>query len=241
MQGLVHSVETFGTVDGPGLRYVLFLKNCPFKCLFCHNPDTWANPCKTYMDSEEIISYIISHKNFYKNGGITITGGEPLLQKEFCIDIFKKCKENNIHTCLDTCGHSSINNELKELLEYTDLVLLDIKSLDKDKHIEMTGKTNNLVLKFLNYLNDIHKKTVIRLVLLPEYNMDDEYIKRLILFLKKYKNIEYIELLPFHNNGSYKWKELGLKYKLKNHRIPTNEEINHIKELFEKNNFKILI
>lgn len=235
-----HSIQTMGTLDGPGIRYVLFLQGCPFRCLFCHNPDTWSGKANS-MSVDEVVSDILKYKSFYENsnGGVTISGGEPLLQIPFLLELFKKLKAYNIHTTIDTCGYVDISNDLKELLGYTDLFLLDIKHLDKQKHKNLTGCSNDKVIKFLKFLDDNNKSIWIRQVLVPEISMDNDYIGSLIEFLKKF-NIEKVELLPYHEMGKEKYKKLGIEYKLKS-RIPTKDEVNKIKEKFVKNGFDTIL
>ncbi len=247
----IHSIQTMGTLDGPGIRYVLFLQGCPFRCLFCHNPDTW-NTIGNFSSTrdveqnkvgflnkksvESLVEDVLKYQLFYKasNGGVTVSGGEPLLQIKFLKEFYKELKQYHIHTAIDTCGYVDITDDLKELLEYTDLFLLDIKHLDADKHKLLTGKPNDKVLNFLNFINN--KKPIwIRQVLTPNWTMDDEYIDSLIKFLKNY-NIEKVELLPYHEMGKEKYKKLGIPYRLKT-RIPEKDEVNKIRELFIKNGF----
>ena len=235
-----HSIQTMGALDGPGLRYVLFLQGCPFRCLFCHNPDTWSGSANS-MSVDEVFSDILKYKSFYENsnGGVTISGGEPLLQIPFLLELFKKLKTNNIHTAIDTCGYVDITEDLKKLLNYTDLFLLDIKHLDKQKHKDLTGCPNDKVLNFLKFLNDNNKSIWIRQVLVPDISMDNDYIDSLINFLKNFK-IEKVELLPYHEMGKEKYKKLGLEYKLHS-RIPTKEEVKKIKEKFVQNGFDTIL
>lgn len=231
-----HSIQTMGTLDGPGIRYVLFLQGCCFRCIFCHNPDTWSGKANS-MRTEEVIKDILKYKNFYlsSGGGVTVSGGEPLLQIPFLTELFKNLKTFNIHTAVDTCGYTDITAALKELVRYVDLFLLDIKHLDKKIHKELTGCDNDKVLKFLDFLNINNKTVWIRQVLIPGISMDESYIDDLTAFLKNY-DIERVELLPYHEMGKEKYEKLGLKYKL-NSRIPKKEEIEKIKEKFIKNGF----
>ena len=248
----IHSIQTMGTLDGPGIRYVLFMQGCPFRCLFCHNPDTW-NILGDFSSAqavirnkvgisnrrpvESLVEDVLKYKLFYaaSNGGVTVSGGEPLLQIPFLIEFFKELKENNIHTAIDTCGWIDISDDFKTLLEYTDLFLLDIKHLDPNKHKLLTGRDNQKVLKFIEYI-DGKKPIWIRQVLTPDWTMDDEYIDTLIQFLKQYK-IEKVELLPYHEMGKIKYEKLGIPYRLKT-RIPEKEEVEKIREKFIKNGFQ---
>ena len=231
-----HSIQTMGTLDGPGIRYVLFLQGCCFRCLFCHNPDTWSGKANS-MSVEDVVTDILKYKEFYNSsgGGVTVSGGEPLLQISFLIELFKKLKEYNIHTAIDTCGNIDITKQLYELINYTDLFMLDIKHLDNEKHKYITGCNNEKVLNFLEFLNKSNKTIWIRQVLVPDISMDDEYIDSLITFLKNY-NIERVELLPYHDMGKEKYDKLGIEYKL-NSRIPEKEEIDKIRQKFIENGF----
>ena len=237
----VHSIQTMGTLDGPGIRYVLFLQGCPFRCLFCHNPDTWNVGADNKKNVDELVEDVLKYKEFYDNsgGGITVSGGEPLLQIPFLIDFFKKLKSYDVSTAIDTCGHVVINKDLEELLKYTDLILLDIKHLDKQKHIELTGQDNLKTLKFLDYINNLQKRIWIRQVLTPDYTMDNDYIEKLILFLKQY-NIEKVELLPYHDMARDKYKKLGLVYPLEDTQIPEKQDIERIKQNFVDNGFNVV-
>lgn len=250
LTGKIHSIQTMGTLDGPGIRYVLFLQGCPFRCLFCHNPDTWSvlgSPHDSEKNKvgvsnersvEALVEDVLKYRLFYNasNGGVTVSGGEPLLQISFLKEFFKELKEENIHTAIDTCGYVDISEDLDELLEYTDLILLDIKHLDKEKHKKLTGRDNDKVINFLNHINN--KKNIwIRQVLTPDWTMDDKYIDNLINFLKNY-SIDKIELLPYHEMGKSKYEKLGIPYRLKT-RVPNKEEVLKIKEKFIKNGFNV--
>lgn len=231
--GLVHSFETFTTVDGPGIRFILFLSNCPLRCKYCHNPDTWACKGKEYS-VDEIVNEILKYKNYYKNGGVTISGGEPLLQIDFVIDIFKKLKKYNMHTAIDTSGIMFNENQIKkfdELNKYTDLYLLDIKEIDEKKHIELTGKSNKNILKFAQYLSKNNKKVWIRHVIVPTINLDKEDLIKTKEFIDTLNNVERVDVLPYHTLGVHKYKDLGLKYPLEGVRTPTSEEIKFAKEI----------
>lgn len=231
--GLVHSFETFTTVDGPGIRFILFLSNCPLRCKYCHNPDTWACKGKEYS-VDEILNEILKYKNYYKNGGVTISGGEPLLQIDFVIDIFKKIKKYNMHTAIDTSGITFNENQIKkfdELNKYTDLYLLDIKEIDEKKHIELTGKSNKNILKFAQYLSKNNKKVWIRHVIVPTINLDKEDLIKTKEFIDTLNNVERVDVLPYHTLGVHKYKDLGLKYPLEGVRTPTSEEIKFAKEI----------
>lgn len=231
--GLVHSFETFTTVDGPGIRFILFLSNCPLRCKYCHNPDTWACKGKEYS-VDDIVNEILKYKNYYKNGGVTISGGEPLLQIDFVIEIFKKLKKYNMHTAIDTSGSTFNVNQIEkfdELNKYTDLYLLDIKEIDEKKHIELTGKSNKNILEFAQYLSKNNKKVWIRHVIVPTINLDEDDLIKTREFIDTLNNVERVDVLPYHTLGVHKYKELGLKYPLEGVRTPTSEEIKFAKEI----------
>lgn len=233
-----HSVQTMGTLDGPGIRYVLFLQGCCFRCLFCHNPDTWSGLANV-MSVDEVVEDVLKYQKFYDSsgGGVTVSGGEPLLQIPFLIEFFKRLKDNNIHTAIDTCGYIDISDDFRELMNYTDLFMLDIKHLDNDVHKKLTGKDNIKVLKFLKFLDENDKRIWIRKVLVPDISMDEKYIMTLIEFLKDY-HIEKVELLPYHDMGREKYEKLGIDYPLTNP-LPTKSEIQKIKSLFLTHGFTV--
>ena len=230
----VHSFESLGTVDGPGLRYIIFLQGCPLKCKFCHNRDTWEFK---NAGTEYSISFLINKINRFtsyikaSNGGVTISGGEPLLQAKNLTVLFKTLKKMGIHTCLDTSGALPINDEIKELLNYTDLVLLDIKQIDDEKAKSLTGVSNKNELAFARYLSDNKIPMWIRQVLLPGYTDDESDLKRLKEFIDTLSGVERVEILPYHDYGKFKWEELGEKYELDDVKAPTQEEIDRAKKI----------
>ena len=231
--GLVHSFDTFTTVDGPGIRFILCLSNCPLRCKYCHNPDTWACKGKEYS-VDDIVNEILKYKNYYKNGGVTISGGEPLLQIDFVIEIFIKLKKYNMHTAIDTSGITFNENQIEkfdELNKYTDLYLLDIKEIDEKKHIKLTGKSNKNILEFAQYLSKNNKKVWIRHVIVPTINLDKDDLIKTREFIDTLNNVERVDVLPYHTLGVHKYKELGLKYPLEGVRTPTSEEIKFAKEI----------
>lgn len=228
----VHSFESFGAVDGPGIRFVIFLQGCHLECKYCHNRDTWDINSGKYESLDEIFTKVIRYKNYIcPNGGVTVTGGEPLLQVKFLIELFKKLKEENIHTCIDTSGMVTITDDIKELLSYTDLVLLDIKHIDDNKCRDLVGKSNKLELEFAKYLSDNNIKMWIRQVIVPGYTDNEEDLLKLKDFIDSLKTVEKVELLPYHNIGEFKWKKLGLKYPLEGIRQATDEDIKKAKEI----------
>jgi len=215
MIGKINSIETMGLVDGPGIRFVVFMQGCPIRCLFCHNPETWnINDKCTCYTPEKLVKKIINYKPYFKdNGGVTFSGGEPLMQKEFLLKCLKLCKKNNIHTCLDTAGTI---DDCEEILKYTDLVLFDIKGTNKDNYKKMTGGNINNSINFLKLCQKLNKKMWIRCVIVPGINDNITYIDELATFIKEINNVEKIELLPYHTLGVHKYKELGIKYQLEN-------------------------
>ena len=233
--GKVHSVETCGTLDGPGLRYVIFLQGCPLRCQYCHNPDTWKLGDGRKATVNDLMEDINKYKSFMKfsGGGITVSGGEPLLQPSFVEELFKRCKEEGIHTTIDTSG-CIMNSETKKVMEYTDLVLLDIKSYNPAKYKEVTGVSVTPTLEFAKYLSSINKPMWVRYVLVPGLTDDLDEIEELALFLSKLTNIERVEILPFHKMGEYKWEELGYEYRLKNTEPPTDESVSKAKEIYRQ-------
>lgn len=230
----VHSIESFGAVDGPGIRFVLFLQGCNLKCKYCHNRDTWDMRLGSYKSLDEVFDKIMRYKNYiYPNGGVTITGGEPLLQAPFLIELFTKLKEENIHTCIDTSGMVVITEEIKKLLSLTDLVLLDIKHIDPEKSKALVGTSNKLELEFAKYLSDNSIPVWIRQVLVPGYTDDKEDLEKLKTFLSTLTNVKKIELLPYHSLGKYKWEKLGVKYELEDVRDANNNDIKRAKEILD--------
>lgn len=228
----IHSIESFGTVDGPGIRFVLFLQGCHLQCKYCHNRDTWDMKNGRYKSLDEIFNKIIQYKNYiFPNGGVTVTGGEPLLQAKFLIELFSKLKEENIHTCIDTSGMVSLTDDIKKVLSLTDLVLLDIKHIDDKKCKELVGKSNKLELEFAKYLSENHIPIWIRQVIIPGYTNDENDLLKLKDFLSTLNTVERIELLPYHDMGKFKWKKLGAKYELENVPSATNEDIKIAKKI----------
>lgn len=210
--GHIDSIETMGLVDGPGIRVVVFLQGCSLRCIFCHNPETWNINDKLLMKPEELVRRICKYKNYFgKNGGVTFSGGEPLIQHEFLLETLKLCKKMNINTCLDTAG---VGSNYEEILKYVDLVIYDIKAVDSDKYFEITGGNIGLAKNFLKYCQKINMKMWIRQVIIPGVNDNIEYILMLKKYVSTLKNVEKIELLPYHTYGVSKYKKLGLDYKL---------------------------
>jgi pyruvate formate lyase activating enzyme len=224
--GKIHSFETFGTVDGPGIRFIIFLKGCPLRCKYCHNRDTWSPEGAKLYTTEEVLTEIKKYRNFItsSNGGITVSGGEPLIQPEFVKELFVKCKVEGFHTAIDTSGYVNVE-DVKGVLEYTDLVLLDIKHTDARKHIALADVENDRIKLFTQYLSDINKPVWIRYVLVPGYTDDESDLMAAYEYLKNFKNIEKIEVLPYHSMGKTKWEKLKVEYPLEGVPSPTSEDV----------------
>ena len=229
----VHSIESFGTVDGPGIRFVLFLQGCHLQCKYCHNRDTWDINGGEYKSVDEIVEKINRYKNYIipSGGGVTVTGGEPLIQASFVLELFKKLKENGIHTCVDTSGMFALTDGIKEVLKYTDLFLLDIKHIDDEKCKELVGVSNKKELEFARYLSDNNIKMWIRQVLVPGYTDNEQDLLKLKDFLATLKTLEKVQVLPYHNMGKYKWEKLGLEYPLEGVREANQEDIDIAKKI----------
>ncbi|MDE5977914.1 MAG: pyruvate formate lyase-activating protein [Turicibacter sp.] len=234
MNGCIHSIESFGTVDGPGLRFIVFVQGCGLRCAYCHNPDSWKMKDGKIIEVSEIISELVKYKEFFdaSGGGITVSGGEPLLQMEFVTQLFKECKKHGIHTNIDTSGDLKFNTEerkqqLKELLAVTDMLMLDIKVFDSQKHKQLTGKDNAHILEFGRLVSDMGIPMWIRRVLVPGLTDDNEDLKHTADYIKTLKSVEKIEVLPYHSMGEYKWKQLGYDYPLDGQLPPSDELVKH--------------
>ncbi len=230
--GWIHSVETFGTVDGPGIRMVVFMQGCPMRCAYCHNPDTWAVEGGKAISADEILDEYERKKEYYRKGGLTVTGGEPLLQIDFVTELFTKAKEKNIHTCLDTSGvtFSKQPKQLKQmdrLMEVTDLVMLDIKHINEEEHKKLTKQSNVPILAFARYLDQKHVPVWIRHVVVPGITDQEQYLKQLGEFMATLHNVKALDVLPYHTMGIVKYENLGLDYPLKG--VPALEKEDAIK------------
>jgi len=237
MEGYVHSVETCGTVDGPGIRYVIFFQGCPLRCKFCHNPDTWKMYEGKKCTAKEVVDDILRYKNFIRSGGVTISGGEPLLQADFASEILKECRKHGIHTAIDTSGAVPLS-KCRHAVDEADLILLDIKSIDTFKCRELTGKGNEDALKLLDYLELKGKEVWIRHVVVPGITENYDDIEEMGKYLSRYKVISRVEILPFHKMGEYKWKELNLKYELEDTQPPEKESVEKIKNILRKHHLQ---
>ena len=239
MQGFVHSFESFGTVDGPGIRFVVFMQGCPMRCLYCHNPDSQAINAGKVYSPREVATEALKYKNYIKSGGVTVSGGEPLLQIEFVTELFKILKEHGIHTALDTSGVTFNPKDEKsverhaELLKYTDLVLLDIKHIDDSGHKKLTNHSNRNILEFARYLSETGKDMWIRHVLVTGITDNDAYLNKLAEFIKTLKTVKKVEVLPYHSMGEAKYKNLGMDYPLKGMTPPTEERIENAKRILK--------
>ncbi len=241
--GYIHSVETMGAVDGPGLRYVVFMQGCPFRCLFCHNPDTWQVLSSHRQSVDTVLADILKYRDFFRfsGGGVTLSGGEPLMQPEFVRALVGELRKAGIHVAIDTCGYVDLNEDIQDIVAQANLFLLDIKHLDNTIHQQLTGKPNDKTLAFLDFLRQKKKHTWIRIVLLPGYNMDDAYTARLIDFLHPYENVDKIELLPYHDKGKIKWQELGLTYQLEHIMPPTQAAVEPIVNRLRQAGYDVLV
>lgn len=244
IKGKIHSVESFGSVDGPGVRYIVFLQGCHMRCKYCHNPETWAMEGGEELTAKEVFDKAYRYRNYWKkNGGITVSGGEALLQIDFVIALFKLAKEKGVHTTLDTSGNPFTREEpffskFNELMKVTDLFMLDIKQIDDEKHKKLTGWTNSNILDLAQYLSDNGKAMWIRHVLVPGITTDDADLEKLRDFVGSLKTVERFEILPYHTLGVFKWENLEIPYELGDVMPPTKEEIAHAEEILHTADYK---
>ena len=235
--GRVHSVETFGSVDGPGIRFLIFLKGCSMRCRYCHNPDTWDPETDDLRTVDELLTQAMRYRSYWgREGGITVSGGEALLQIDFLTELFRKAKAKGIHTCLDTSGQPFTRREpffskFAELMKYTDLLLFDLKQIDDAKHRELTGRTNRNILDCARYLSDIGKPIWVRHVLVPGVTDNDDDLHALRAFIDTLQNVKRVEVLPYHAMGTYKWEQLGIPYTLKDVSAPSEERVRNAEHI----------
>ena len=235
--GRVHSVETFGSVDGPGIRFLIFLKGCSMRCRYCHNPDTWDPETDDLRTADELLTQAMRYRSYWgREGGITVSGGEALLQIDFLTELFRKAKAKGIHTCLDTSGQPFTRREpffskFAELMKYTDLLLFDLKQIDDAKHRELTGRTNRNILDCARYLSDIGKPIWVRHVLVPGVTDNDDDLHALRAFIDSLQNVKRVEVLPYHAMGTYKWEQLGIPYTLKDVSAPSEERVRNAEHI----------
>ena len=233
-KGRIHSFQSLGTVDGPGVRSVIFMQGCPLRCVCCHNPDTWDFEGGEEMSTEVLVNKVLRYKTYYgNNGGVTVSGGEPLMQADFLVELFKKLKNYGIHTALDTSG-CVLNDTVKELLEYTDIVLLDFKYTNEKDYFEYTKMQMNQAKEFLNYLEEKRKRTWIRYVVIPDLNNNKESFEKIFALENQYSCIEKIELLPFRKLCIEKYEEMGIEFPLKDTPEAKQSFIDEIYKQFKK-------
>ena len=236
MIGHIHSTESFGAADGPGVRFIVFMQGCHMRCRYCHNPDTWKMDGGDEVTADEILKRALRFKPYWvKDGGITISGGEPLLQIDFVIELFKKAKELGINTCIDTAGNPFTKEEpffskFEELMKYTDLLLLDLKEINPTRHKDLTGFDNSNIIEMAKYLSEINKPVWIRHVLVPEHSDFDEDLDALGDFIDTLSNVDRVEILPYHTLGKFKWENLGIPYTLESISPPSAERIENAKQ-----------
>ena len=231
MLGKIHSIETFGSVDGPGVRFIIFLQGCAMRCRYCHNADTWATATDNLQSADALLDRAERYRSYWgRDGGITVSGGEPLLQIDFLLELFRKAKERGINTCIDTSGQPFTRREpffskFCELLTHTDLFLVDIKHIDSEMHKQLTGQKNDNILDMFRFLSEQKMPVWIRHVLVPDITDNDDFLRSTRAFIETLDNVEKIEVLPYHSLGAYKWKELGLTYTLDGVLPPNKERI----------------
>lgn len=232
--GRIHSFESLGAVDGPGIRFVVFMQGCHLKCKYCQNRDTWDINSGEQYTVKQVVEKIMRYKNYIvaSNGGVTLSGGEPLLQQDFVISLFQELKKQNISTCLDTSGMFTITDKIKQIVDLTDIFLLDIKSINDETCKWLTGSSNSLELEFAKYINEKNKRIWIRQVLVPGITDKKEDLLKLKDFLKTI-NVEKFEFLPYHDLGKYKWEKLGLPYELEDVRVASNKDVERAKKIME--------
>lgn len=229
----IHSFESFGAIDGPGIRYVIFMQGCALKCKYCQNRDTWNLNGGMEYTSDELVAKVSRYKNYFavSGGGVTVSGGEPLLQMNFLIEFFSKLKSLGIHTAIDTSGSFAITEDMKKLIDLTDLFLLDIKCINDEICKDLTGVSNKRELEFARYLSEQGKDIWIRQVLVPGYTDREEDLKDLKEFLSELKTVKKVEILPYHDLGKFKWIELGCKYELEGVPTATSEDVERAKQI----------
>ena len=240
MKGFIHSLESFGSVDGPGIRFLIFLQGCPMRCQFCHNPDSWAVGKGEEYTADELLDKAERFRTYWGDkGGITVSGGEALMQIDFLIELFEKARQRGINTCLDTSAQPFTRKgvffeKFERLMSVTDTILLDIKHINEEEHRKLTRHSNKNILDCARYLSDIHKPVWIRHVLIPGITDKDEYLEQLSDFLSTLSNIERIDVLPYHTLGVYKYEKLGIAYPLEGIVPPTSERVAHATAILQR-------
>ena len=241
--GKIHSLESFGSADGPGVRYIVFLQGCRMRCKYCHNPDTWSLENGQEQTPEEVLKKALRYKSYWgKNGGITVSGGEALLQIDFVLELFRLAKEKGIHTTIDTAGNpftreGEFFEKFQELIKVTDLFLLDIKQMDTEAHKSLTGHTNENILDMATYLSGQGKDMWIRYVLVPGYTDSEEDIRNLHDFIETLDNVKRVEVLPYHTLGVFKWEQLGVPYTLEGVNPPSKESVEKANQILETDKY----
>lgn len=239
VKGRIHSLESFGSVDGPGVRYLIFMQGCPMRCRYCHNADTWDFKKGDEYSAAGLLDKAERYRSYWGGkGGITVSGGEPLAQIDFLIELFAEAKKRGINTCVDTSGQPFKKSEpffskFRQLCGLTDLFLVDIKHIDPKEHKELTGHGNENILEMLGYLSQIKKPVWIRHVLVPGVTDNDVYLKQTRQFIDTLQNVERVEVLPYHSMGEYKWNALGLEYTLKGTHPPSKERVENAKKILK--------
>lgn len=230
--GYIHSIETMGLLDGPGIRVVIFFQGCPLRCLFCHNPDTWVPGKNLEVSAKHIVDVVRKYRSYIEmGGGVTISGGEPLLQSSFLLEVLKLCKKAGIHTCIDTAGNGYDKSILDDILKYTDLIILDIKAINNDKYKKITSKSMRDFNYFIKRVQELNKPLWLRQVIIPGINDTEDYILELKEYIKNIKNVERIQLLPYSLIGVDKYKKLNIKYKLDGVEAMNKEKCKQLEEL----------
>lgn len=238
-KGYIHQLESFGCADGPGSRFIIFFQGCYMRCKFCHNPDTWDITKGHEYTSDQLIAEALSCKSYWgKKGGITVSGGEPLLQIDFLLELFTKAKEKGINTCIDTAGGPFTKEgewfeKFKQLMNVTDILLMDIKHINEEEHKKLTGQTGKNVIEMFRYLDEIKKPIWIRHVLTPEITDNDEYLTQTRDFIRTLSNVQRVEILPYHGLGAIKYKDLGIDYVLKDTESPSAERVANARKILE--------
>jgi pyruvate formate lyase activating enzyme len=236
VRGRIGAYESCGTVDGPGLRFIVFFQGCPMRCLYCHNPESWDYSAGEAVTAGEVFDEIRKYKNFMRlsKGGVTFSGGEPLSRPHFLEALLTLCKDDGIHTVVDTSGFTLLTDTVKRIVELTDLFLLDVKCVDANMHQIITGETNTRTFAFAEYLAQWGKEVILRYVFVPQLNDRVHHMRKLAKWAVELGNIEKVELLPFHKMGEWKWKQYALPYRLSETRVPEPEEIEHFADIFRK-------
>lgn len=239
MKGYIHQLESFGSVDGPGVRFIIFFAGCPLRCKYCHNPDTWDMMKGKQYTADELLDEAITCREYWgTKGGITVSGGEPLAQIDFLLELFIKAKERGINTCIDTAGGPFTREgewfeKFKQLMNVTDVLLMDIKHINEEEHIKLTGHTGKNIIEMFRYLDEINKPVWIRHVLVPGITDNDEYLIQTRDFIRTLGNVQRVEVLPYHGLGAMKYKDLGIDYVLKDTNSPTAERVQNAREILE--------